>query len=117
MISLKAELEDVIRERDEKAEKELSNELQKLTAGLARAKEQLATLTSDHRVEEGTQLESDTESRKQGSWDKVRGAYHVIGRKSLKPQGKIENVKEIAGVGLLTKRIVIHHKASVCLFV
>jgi hypothetical protein len=110
VISLKAELEDVIRERDEKAERELSAELQKLTTGLARAKEQLAMLTSDLRPE-GTVMGSDSEPKKSAGWDKVLDAYH--GRKSPKPQGKmIKNVKEITGVGSSAMRIVIHHKSS-----
>ena len=110
MNSLKAELVEVIRERDEKAERELSSELQKLTIGLARAKDQLAVLTSDLRGEDGTTAtESDSEFKKPGGWERVRDTY--LGRKSPKPQGKIENVKETAGVGSSAMRIVIHHKS------
>ncbi|KAF8228363.1 P-loop containing nucleoside triphosphate hydrolase protein [Tricholoma matsutake] len=116
MISLKAELQEVMKERDEKAEKELSDELQKLTTGLARAKDELAMLTSDHYAEEGTMADRDREVRKPGHWNRIRSAaYLAVGHKSPKPQGKVENVKEFAGVSFSAAanvRIVIHHKST-----
>lgn len=97
MISLKAELEVAMRQRDKKAEDESLAELQKLTTGLARAKEELALLTLEHRAQMNTSFRP----------------------KSSQPQIKVENIKEgRANRSPAAGRIVIHHKPSlVCLFI
>jgi hypothetical protein len=119
IISMRAELEAVVRMRDEKAEKELLDELQKLTSGLARARDDLAMLASDQYGEDIPVSGPDIE--KPSQWDKVRGAYLVAGHKNsvfvfqdknTASQDKIENVKEVADGGMSSVRIVIHHKST-----
>jgi hypothetical protein len=111
IISMRAELEAVIRGRDEKAEKELADELQKLMTGLAHAKDELAMLASDYCAEEGMPI-SGPDVEKSSQWNKVRGAYLGVGSKIPVPQDKVENFKEVADVRLSPMRIVIHHKST-----